>query len=50
MYKNLAIFLDYLNSFQILAIFSLQKIIELVIEIFQNFTPKQKRGQNNDLK
>jgi hypothetical protein len=38
-----------------LAIFSLQKIIELVIEIFQNFTLKkkkkrEKKGQNNDLK
>jgi hypothetical protein len=36
-------FLDYSNSFQILAIFSLQKIIELVIEIFQNFTPEKKK-------
>jgi hypothetical protein len=54
MYKNLAILKDYLNSFQNFAIFSFQKIIELVIEIF---TPKKekrrrrrKRGQYNDLK
>jgi len=43
-------FLDYLNSFQILAIFSLQKTIELVIEFFQNFTLKKKRKKKKKKK
>jgi N-glycosylase/DNA lyase len=41
------IFLDYLSSFQLLVILSLQKTIELVIKKFQTFTPE---GQNKKRK